>query len=62
MGSTYILVGKAQPTIRRKRRGIKPAQIKNLFNEKYFSASSNTNSGKYIGAPRSLYLKANYDF
>ena len=36
--------------------------IKNLFNEKYFSASSNTNSGKYIGAPRSLYLKANYDF
>ncbi|MFT5118620.1 MAG: Fe(3+) dicitrate transport protein [Kiritimatiellia bacterium] len=36
--------------------------IKNVFDENYFTASSNTNSGKYSGAPRSLYLKANYEF
>jgi Fe(3+) dicitrate transport protein len=36
--------------------------IKNLLDQGYFSASSNLNFGKFVGAPRSLYVKANYDF
>ena len=38
------------------------AGIKNLFNQQYFTRSSDNNSGMYLGEPRTFFVQASVGF
>ena len=36
--------------------------VKNVFDKEYFTRSSDSTAGKYIGQPRTFYLQTSVDF